>query len=549
MKRPKFYSYIFCSIMLLSISETVVPYSNLEEMFVARGQVATIISIVAAGIMSAATYQYCSTLPWKKDLLVIEKEYPYVQAWYNSLIIKYPSARFDIKQLLRGNYSGQEHEGWKSSFNQIYCPSAILRNINKYYDKKINGQVLTDEELLFLDVQEFMILCQAGVIEQNQMIQRYLYVFGIFVGLEVVKILYKECTDDDVKIHYLSQKPCNVDSNDWDYAVHYKMMERSLKIVACECAAIFTLPLAFPLFQKPQEYEFSCRHADLDVLQQLLLFFEAFVNKKEDYSKEIKTSYMTYFSSNVLQWYYDICCDPKESEPSIRASIIQDEIQRRILENNKYDKNIVDLINKVEDQVKMVRETGDEFRNYDSTLSIPENIALELEMARQDAVQNMSLEEYEIIDTVTQDILINKKDTLRNIPKSLTMKGSMRSPSVSLSGCLDIANIVALQQANFSNKGLIEYSLSKKISFIQGDFIITSSIFYGTMHIENASMVSYEGCFLEQVCIHSKDMIIDLRDTVVTGDIIFDHPGTVVVDKKTILGGTVSNAQVMMAKD
>lgn len=520
MKRSKFYSYIFCSIMLLSISETVVPYSNLEEMFVARGQVATIISIVAAGIMSAATYQYCSTLPWKKDLLVIEKEYPYVQAWYNYLIIKYPSARFDIKQLLRGDYTRDEYEGWKSSFNQIYCPSAILGNINKYYDKKINGKVLTDEELLFLDVQEFMMLCQAGVIEQNQMIQRYLYTFGIFVGLEVIKILYKECTDDDAKKYYSSQKPCNVDKNDWDYLVHYKMMERNLKIIACECVVMFTLPLAIPLFQKPQEYEFACRHADLDVLQQFLIFFEAFVNKKEDY--------------------------PKESGLSIRTSIVHDEIERRILENNEYDKNIADLINKVEDQVKTVRETGDEFRNYDSTLSISKNIALELETARQDAVQNMSLAEYETIDTFTQDVLINKKDTLRNIPKSLTMKGSMHSPSVSLSGCLDVANIVALQQANFSNKGLIENSLSKKLSFIQGDFIITSSIFYGITHIENASMVSCNGCFLDQVCVHSKDMILDLRDTVVTGDIVFDHPGTVIVDKKTILGGTVSNAQVMM---
>lgn len=206
--------------------------------------------------------------------------------------------------------------------------------------------------------------------------------------------------------------------------------------------------------------------------------------------------------------------------------------------NNPTPQNLDSKIKKNHDE--------DIFKNYDSTLSISKNIALELEIARQDAVQNMSLVEYEIIDTVTQDILINKKDMLRNIPKSLTMKGSMRSPSVSLSGSLDIANIVALQQANFLSKGLIENSLSKKLSFIQGNFIISSSVFYGTTHIENASMVSYYGCFLDQVCVHSKDMILDLRDTIVTGDIIFDHPGIIVIDKKTVLGGTVSNAQIMM---
>ena len=176
-----------------------------------------------------------------------------------------------------------------------------------------------------------------------------------------------------------------------------------------------------------------------------------------------------------------------------------------------------------------------------------------LQVARQDAVQNMSLQEceYEAIDTATQDILMNKKDMLRNVHKSCVMKGSMRSSSVSLCGCLDIAHIIALQQATFASKGLIENSLSKKLSFIHGDFIITSSIFYGITHIEKeASVVSYNGCFLDHLCVRNDHpVIIELCDTIVIGDIIFDHPGIVVIDKKTVLCGTISNARIMMIID
>ena len=209
-------------------------------------------------------------------------------------------------------------------------------------------------------------------------------------------------------------------------------------------------------------------------------------------------------------------------------------------------------VDKVESPIKKVSKTGDEFRNYDSTLSIPQNIALELQTARQDAVQNISLQkyEYEPIDIETQDILMTKKDMLCNMRKSCVMKGTMRSPSVSLSGCLDVGNIVALEKATFSSKGLIENSLSKEVSFMHGDFIVTKSTFYGKSHIEQeASVLSYDSCLLDELCVHKKDVIIELRDTIVTGNIIFDHPGIIVIDDKTILGGTISNARVMMIRN
>jgi hypothetical protein len=195
--------------------------------------------------------------------------------------------------------------------------------------------VLTDEELLFLDVQEFMILCQAGTIERNHMIQKYLYTFGVIVGLETIRVLYKEFTDESAKKYYSSQKTLKVDSNDlpfistWDDVVHTKMNERNGHIFGCEFVAAVILSLTVSIFQKPQEYEFACRYADIDILERTVLFFEAFVNRKEDHSNDMKTPWRIYFSSTVSQWYYDICRDPKESGPSTRASIIHNEIERR----------------------------------------------------------------------------------------------------------------------------------------------------------------------------------------------------------------------------
>ncbi|AXK60387.1 hypothetical protein [Candidatus Chromulinivorax destructor] len=335
MKRSKFYNNMYCSIIFLSIPGEILSYSDYDKNFSASKQAEIVISIATAGIMSAAIYQYCSTLPGQKDLLVMEEKYPYVQAWYNYLIKKYPQVHFDTKQLLRGSYARDEYEGWKSSFNQIYCPSTILVNINDFYKKKINGQALTNEELLFLDVQEFMILCQAGTIEYNHMIQKYLYTFGVIIGLEAIRVLYKEFTDESAKKYYSSQKTLKVDSNSrslistWDDVVHAKMDERNGNIFGCELVAAYILSSTIFIFQKPQEYEFACRYADIDILERTVLFFEAFVNRKEDHSNDIKTPWAIYYSSTVSQWYYDICRDPKESGPSTRASIIHNEIERR----------------------------------------------------------------------------------------------------------------------------------------------------------------------------------------------------------------------------
>ena len=73
---------------------------------------------------------------------------------------------------------------------------------------------------------------------------------------------------------------------------------------------------------------------------------------------------------------------------------------------------------------------------------------------------------------------------------------------------------------------------------------------YGITHIEeDASITSFKGCLLDKLHVHKKDVIVELRDTVVAGDIVFDHPGTLVVDKKTVFGGIIYNARIMKAKE
>lgn len=329
MKRLRIYNHICYIVMFLSIFETTLSHSDFEEDLSARGQGVIITSIAAVGFIGAIIHQYWITSPWQSDLLEMKERYPYVQNWYNYLIEKYPKVHFNTKQLLCLKSSPNEYQSWKYSFNQIYCSLDLLTKINNLYHEKVKGKKLTDEDLFFLNVQEFMILCQAGAIEQNHMIQRYLYSFEIVLGCEFLRILYKEYTDNDAQKYFSSQKSLRVKEDrlpvdyTWDDVVHAKMTERNGNLLGAELLIAIFLCASIYSFQKPQEYAFVCKHADIEVLEQTLLFLKEFINRKE----EDINAYQ--FSSTVPEWYYHICFNPGESSSSDRISIIRNEIKRR----------------------------------------------------------------------------------------------------------------------------------------------------------------------------------------------------------------------------
>lgn len=346
MKRSIFYSYICYLVMFLSISEVAVSSFDFDEILSTCKRRSIPISIVTVSIISTLAYHYYSALPRSEDLQIIQEKYPYAQAWYNDLIKKYPQIHFDRKRFLCGDYANGESIRWKSSFYQIYCPSDILENINMLYAKKIKGGVLTNNDLLYLHVQEFMILCQAGAIQQYHIMQRYLRTLGIFVSLECIRIIYQECTDDDFRKYYESQKslpahqrlfPYGRDRFDhydqygrrrtaptWNDVVEDKINSWQIDILMAEMITNCLLCLRWnESFQKSQEYAFACKHADVAVLEQMLLFFEAFISRYEE------NIYTSRWSTTVSKWNYHYFFHPSELKPSVVASVIEDEIARR----------------------------------------------------------------------------------------------------------------------------------------------------------------------------------------------------------------------------
>ncbi len=188
-------------------------------------------------------------------------------------------------------------------------------------------------------------------------------------------------------------------------------------------------------------------------------------------------------------------------------------------------------------------------------------IASKLITARKNVLQNYIAKEYNFpfLDSETQCVLTSSKNMLLNSPKYLIQTGVAQTNAADLAGTMDFANLMARRRAIFTGNGLIKNSFSGALTVIEGDFIIESSTFHGETLIQkdssvenDFSFISYKGCFLDHLCVRNDHpVIVELCDTVVTGDIDFNHdnPGIVVIDKKTVLCGTISNARVMMRKD
>lgn len=329
MQRLKNYRYIFCTIIFLSFPGTMLSYLDFEKTLSPRGQGAIILSMVAVAMMTNGIYEYYNSLPVDRELRIIEEKYPYAQVWYNDIINKYPSVHFDTKKLLRLEPAFDGSLSWKTSYHQIYCAPYILNNINKLYDKKVNGKKLADDDELYLDVQEFIILCQVGAIEQYHMLQRYMYTFGLIMSLECVRILYKDFTDDDAYKYYASQDEFTIDQNllhsafIWEDIVHIKMRERNKHIFAIEFLSAIVLPwFTIDILQKSAGCAFACKHADSHALQQNLLFFETFADREEEWVDGSRRS------TSIPQWYYDFC---DNSKASIFLNQINQEIKRRAM--------------------------------------------------------------------------------------------------------------------------------------------------------------------------------------------------------------------------
>lgn len=111
-----------------------------------------------------------------REKFLVSKKFEAAQAWYDSLIIKYPEANLDKIMFIQTPKSDCFSDmfagfvkkcNWISTSNHIYMSKDTLKEINFLYKKVIDGHALDDKEIGKLAGHEFTILHEAGHIKHN----------------------------------------------------------------------------------------------------------------------------------------------------------------------------------------------------------------------------------------------------------------------------------------------------------------------------------------------------------------------------------------------
>ena len=301
---------------------------------------------------SAATnaWNYASTTYLVQEKHLVKTDFPYAQAWYDNLVLKYPTAHLDQKLFLQTwrNVDSKyiQHLSW---FKNIYFPQDSLETINTLYKKVVDEQQLTQEEQLSLGKEEFLLLHEAAHIEHQDVAARCYAMTGIFAGLTGVAQLHTSCGSEDTVISFL-EKSFNIPKVGATVMHHYGMVVIGAIMYA----------MTFNTFAQTHEVaadKFACDLADMNALQGGIMFFE---DKKIDPLADIENETISPFipvesssiGAEIQSWIeaqdeqnlinlkntklnpvartmFDAQRDPIHPSASLRAQLIRDEIARR----------------------------------------------------------------------------------------------------------------------------------------------------------------------------------------------------------------------------
>lgn len=272
--------------------------------------------ITVAVIASMALLQNCFV---KEDHFVSYK-YPYAQQWYDSLNEKYPDAHLSEKRFLQTMYGMPvKLMSWCSTMNAIYFPQDSLKAINAAYKRKSEGQELSKEESEMLAQEEFILLHEAGHIEQNHIVKR------LCIGLSF-----------DALITAVVKK----------YDINLSWFNRLFLRIAVQSP--------FTRFQEGQADDFACARAGQQELEGGIRFFEneemdplfnienkkivPFVETKSIVLKGLHKVALVFEwlklkqkqaikKSPLRRWIHDYMNGPTHPSPSSRAQKIRNAIE------------------------------------------------------------------------------------------------------------------------------------------------------------------------------------------------------------------------------
>lgn len=128
-----------------------------------------------------------------------------------------------------------------------------------------------------------------------------------------------------------------------------------------------------------------------------------------------------------------------------------------------------------------------------------------------------------------------------NYNHGITLSGSAR-----LSGRTSVARVYCLN-LDLEGQGFIKDSVALNATAIDGNFIVSGSRFKNNVAIDRSTdFVSFNNCLLGNLKQRGKkSVIIELNGTVVQGNIVFEKSGSVVMDKTSIISGSVINGKLV----
>lgn len=323
----------------------------------------TSIKAGAAGALFAS--QYISNTYLVQEEHLVKTKYPHAQAWYDAMHKKYPNAHLNSKlflQTMRG-YSAKLMS-WHSTTNQIYFPQDALKDIDTLYKKQINAiDPLTEDENLFLSMQEFVLLHEAGHIEHNHITNGIVISICLFASVEALRAVYRMYHDqNNLRVLFnVLESQNNLDS---DTALVGKLCCDFFLWGLVSFVGTFTIDAIMPfIVSRPQALEadkFAYQNADMQALQGGIKFFENAdidplfnINDKQlspfiktestvgNIAQNITSCFEVPFfyidktfkqimvSTYVTRWIYDYNRKSSHPGPSVRAQILKDEVARR----------------------------------------------------------------------------------------------------------------------------------------------------------------------------------------------------------------------------
>lgn len=207
-----------------------------------------IFSMLALGSVTAGFVTYLVDSYMVKEEFLVESAYPNAQKWYEDLGKKYPEAHLESKRFLQQSYIfSKKHISWSSSINAIYFPQDSLKDINYLYGKKLEGGTLTEQEDRLLAKYEFIILHEAGHIEQHHIFKR--------IGANVVML-----ASASYLYNFLRQRG-------W-----FGRNEGGGLLTCAAWLSVFAH--AYSRFTEGQADDFACDYAGIEELQGGIDFFE-----------------------------------------------------------------------------------------------------------------------------------------------------------------------------------------------------------------------------------------------------------------------------------